>query len=63
MTSDAATIAKINKLKSEMGVLWDKQEKMNHNILELSIQIDKLLNQYDWLKVDWKNEIGGECNE
>jgi hypothetical protein len=51
MISDTEIITKINELKVKMGELWDERRETDHEILELSIQIDKLLNQYDWLKL------------
>lgn len=51
MIFEAEIIAKINQLKSEMGALWDERKKTDYDILELSIQIDQLLNQYNWLTI------------
>jgi hypothetical protein len=36
----------INALKIKMGALWDERGKTDPEILEISIEIDVLLNEY-----------------
>jgi len=52
MISDTEIIAQINQLKVKMGKLWDEKGETDHEILGLAMKIDKLLNQYNWLKLD-----------
>ena len=52
MISEVKIIIKINQLKVKMGKLWDEKGETDHEILGLAMKIDKLLNQYDWLKLD-----------
>jgi hypothetical protein len=52
MISEVKIITRINQLKNEMGKLWDEKGETDHEILGLAMKIDKLLNQYNWLKLD-----------
>lgn len=55
MISEVKIITQINQLKFKMEKLWDEKGKTNPEILEVSIEIDQLLNQYYRLKLDLRN--------
>ncbi|MCL6592184.1 MAG: aspartyl-phosphate phosphatase Spo0E family protein [Firmicutes bacterium] len=39
-------LLQINELKRKMGALWDERGETDPEILEISIEIDVLLNEY-----------------
>ena len=56
MISDITEIvAQINKLKIKLGELWDEKGMTDPEILGVSLEIDRLLNQYYRIKAGAKN--------
>jgi hypothetical protein len=39
-------LLQINELKAKMGTLWDERGRTDKEILDLSVEIDDLINMY-----------------
>jgi hypothetical protein len=56
MNNDKELITRINSLKIKMETAWAERGETDHEVLGLSIEIDKLLNQYYRVKLDSKKK-------